>query len=82
MAGVDMENLSKVVVVDDQGRLVNQVAWGGRGDGQVEAPCGLALAPGTRVQPDRLFVMDRFGDRVQVFTLAGTCYGAFPALVS
>ncbi|HPF14880.1 MAG TPA: hypothetical protein PLJ12_11470 [Planctomycetota bacterium] len=73
---------SSVWVFDDEGRRIACIAEGGREDGQVEDPCALALAPSQGLQPARVFVMDAFGDRVQVFTLQGVCYGAFPALVS
>ncbi|MCP5021239.1 MAG: hypothetical protein GY930_05630 [bacterium] len=71
-----------VVVLDDEGCVFNQVALTGEAEGQVEDPCGLAIAPRDGAQAERVFVLDRFGDRVQVFTLDGNCYGAFPALVS
>lgn len=71
-----------VIVLDDEGRVLNQVALTGEADGQVEDPCGLAIVPRDGAQAERVFVLDRFGDRVQVFTLDGSCYGAFPALVS
>ncbi len=71
-----------VIVLDDEGRVLRQVAVTGPADGQVEDPCGLAIVPRDGAQAERVFVLDRFGDRVQVFTLDGNCYGAFPALVS
>ncbi len=71
-----------VRVFDDNGRVVQRVAQGGSGEGQVEDACGLAVMPRDGAQPARVFVLDRYGDRVQVFTLDGHCYGAFPALVS
>ena len=71
-----------VWVFDDGGHVLQQVAQSGNEEGQVEDPCGLAVMPRDGAQPARVFVLDRYGDRVQVFTLDGTCYGAFPALVS
>ena len=66
----------------DHGQRAQTLATHGTGEGQVEDPCALALEPAYGVQPARLFVMDQLGDRVQVFTLEGVCYGAFSALVS
>jgi hypothetical protein len=74
--------LMGILVVNDDGRVLQSVASSGVADGQVEDPCGLAMIPREGLQPARLFVLDRYGDRVQVFTLDGICYGAFPALVS
>ena len=71
-----------IAVFDDEGRVVQEVARTGENDGQVEDPCGLAMMPRDGAQAARVFVLDRYGDRVQVYTLDGNCYGAFPALVS
>ncbi|MCA9002086.1 MAG: hypothetical protein KDB61_09195, partial [Planctomycetes bacterium] len=71
-----------VMVLEDSGRVVRRPAGFGPEEGQVEDPCGLAIMPRDGAQPARLFVLDRYGDRVQVFSLEGGCYGAFPALVS
>ncbi len=46
----------------------------------VEEPCGVALAEGERDADTRVAVLDRQGDRLQVLTLEGRLYGAFPDL--
>ncbi len=71
-----------VWLLDDNGRVEAQIAAAGPGEGQVQDASALAFEPADGLQPARWFVMDQTGDRVQVFTVEGRCYGAFPALVS
>lgn len=71
-----------VWLCDDNGRALGQVAQAGEEEGQVQDVCAVAFEAADGLQPARWFVMDRTGDRVQVFTHEGRCYGAFPALVS
>ena len=48
--------------------------------GSVSHPGDVVVEPGGRDRDTRLAVIDRDGQRVQVFNLEGTCYGAFPEL--
>jgi len=69
------ESGSAVLFLDAAGRLLCRLAGAGRGHGCVVDPTGLALEPGREEAATRLAVLDRDGDRVQVFSLGGRCYG-------
>lgn len=64
---------ARIVVLDAQGRFLRQ--WGVRGaaPGQLEVPHGLALD-----SRGRLFVADRWNNRVQVFDSQGRLLAAWP----
>lgn len=69
---------SALLLLDGAGRLVRVLAVHGNDDGAVFHPTDLALEDaGVDDRHKRLVVIDREGERVQVFTVAGTCYGAF-----
>jgi len=72
---------SALLLLDAAGRLVRVLAEHGVGDGEVFHPSDVALEEHEQGVVDdrrmRLVVVDRDGERVQVFTVAGTCYGAF-----
>ncbi|MBI5364797.1 MAG: hypothetical protein HZA53_16595 [Planctomycetes bacterium] len=68
---------SAVLLVAGDGRLQRVLAEGGVDAGSVFEPSALAVEPGTSDATTRVPVIDRDGDRVQVFTLDGRCLGAF-----
>lgn len=71
---------SALVVFDAGGRLERELVGHGEDEGCVHEPVDLALEAGDGDARTRLAVLDREGDRVQVFNLEGRCYGAFPVL--
>jgi len=71
---------SAILLADAAGALVATLAPGGAGDGEVDEPAGIALDPGADDRSSRLAVIDRGGERVQVFNLEGRCYGSFADL--
>jgi hypothetical protein len=72
---------SALLLLDAAGRLQRVIAEHGVGDGQVFHPSDISLEEtGGATTVDRLtrlVAIDRDGERIQVFTLAGACYGAF-----
>lgn len=71
---------SALVVVDAAGRIASVLARAGPETGNVLDPTDIAIEPNERDRDTRLAVIDRDGERVQVFTLEGVCYGAFESL--
>ena len=74
------EDRSGLVLLDAGGRRLSVVARAGKEDGCVWEPTRLAVEEGVPRGSTRVAVMDCDGDRVQVFSLAGRCYGAFQEL--
>ena len=75
--------VSGVSLFDGAGRRVRILAAAGEQEGEVLDPTDLAVErrpPGAPDRSTRLAAIDRDGERVQVFTLEGRCYGAFPGL--
>jgi hypothetical protein len=68
---------SAVLHIDVNGRLVRVLASEGLDEGRVHQPTGIAVEEGGPHPGTRVAVLDRDGDRVQVFTLSGRCYGSF-----
>jgi len=68
---------SALFLCDAGGRIERRLAGHGVGEGEVLEPSDVALAEGESDRGTRVFVIDRDGERVQVFTLEGRCYGAF-----
>jgi hypothetical protein len=66
-----------VLVLDPGGRPLATIAAGGSAEGSVELPLGLAVEEGAPGPSTRVAVLDLGGDRVQVFTLDGRCFGSF-----
>jgi hypothetical protein len=64
-----------VVLLGADGRHLKTLA----GAGEVVHPSGIAALPGDDDTETRLWVVDREGARVQLFTLDGRGWGAFPA---
>lgn len=74
-----------LVLLRQDGGEERLLAGPGDDTGQVAHPCALAVVGESELQDggaSRIFCLDRDGERVQVFTPDGVCYGAFPELVS
>ena len=69
---------SALLLLDGAGRLLRVLAETGTRDGEVFEPNDVVVEPGADDRSTQLFVIDRDGDRVQVFDAAGACLGAFP----
>ena len=66
-----------LLLVDAGGRLLRVLAEQGSEEGSLEEPCAVAVHEGERDRTTRVAALDRSGDRVQVFSLEGRCFGAF-----
>ena len=73
---------SALLLLDRGGRLLRVLAKRGSNSGGVFEPSAVAVDESERDECTRIAVIDRDGDRVQVFTLGGTCYGSFDGLPS
>ncbi len=71
---------SGLSVFDGSGRLRASLAESGREEGSVFEPTDVVVDPAGSDRTTRVAAIDLDGDRVQVFTLAGRCYGALPTL--
>ncbi len=71
------ERASALLLVDRAGRLLRVVAEGGSAPGQVDEPADVVVHEEGEERRTRVVAIDREGERVQVFTLDGRCYGAF-----
>lgn len=69
---------SSLVLLDRRGRLMRTLAESGEEEGRVYEPSDVVLERGARDSAARIWVLDRDGCRVQVFTLEGRCHGSFP----
>lgn len=70
---------SSLLLFDAAGRLLRVLAEHGEDEGRVWEPSDIVLDEAERDELTRLVVIDRDGDRVQVFSLTGRCLGAFVA---
>lgn len=73
-----------VLLLDRSGGLERVLAESGSDTGQVQYPSALvAVGEQDLVDggPARIFCLDQDGERVQVFSIEGHCYGAFPELL-
>ena len=68
---------SALLLVDAAGRLLRVLAEEGSGEGEVSYPADVVVAEADSDAGSRLAVIDRDGERVQVFTVEGRCFGAF-----
>jgi hypothetical protein len=66
---------SALIVVDPAGRHVRTLAGAGRDPGQVIEPNDVVAEQAEGGADARVAAIDRDAERVQVFTLAGRCYG-------
>jgi len=71
---------SALALLEADGSLARMLASHGEGEGEVCDPCSLALEPGADERHTRIALLDRGGDRVQIFALDGRCFGSFPDL--
>jgi hypothetical protein len=71
---------SALCLLGPDGSLLRALAQHGEGEGQVCDPSALALEEGEDERHTRVAVLDRGGDRVQIFALDGRCFGSFPDL--
>lgn len=71
---------SALLLVDRGGGLLRVLAEHGTDSAQVFEPSGVAVEEGDSERTTRVAVIDRDGDRVQVFTLDGRCFGSFGPL--
>jgi len=71
---------SALVLVAPGGRLVRVLAEPGESTGSVFEQTDVAIDEGESDHRTRVAVIDADGDRVQVFTLEGECFGAFADL--
>ncbi len=69
---------SALLLVGPCGVLLRVLAEQGGDTGEVLEPNDVVVERGDEERGTRAVVIDRDGDRVQVFTLAGACEGAFP----
>ena len=67
------EQHSSLVLIDRGGTLQRLLS----NDGEVEAAVDLVVAAAANARASRIAVLARDGDRVQVWTLQGTCLGEF-----
>jgi len=74
------ETNSAVHLLDANASFVRTIATAGEESGTVFEPTDIALDEGDGDKRSRVAVIDQDGDRVQVFTLAGVCYGSFADL--
>ena len=83
-AGADRN--SGVFVVSERGGAESRLAGPGSGEGEIDHPVDVAVesvlawsheSRGDLDRRRRVVVLDRDGGRIQVFNLAGRCYGSF-----
>lgn len=75
--GAGGESGGSLILAGPSGDLLRVLAGPGTGEGEVLEPTDVVLEATGRDASTRVAVIDRDGDRVQVFTLRGRCYGAF-----
>lgn len=71
---------SALLLMDRAGRVDRVLAGPGSDSGCVSEPGDVDVEEGASDRTTRVVAIDRDGERVQVFTLEGTCYGAFEQL--
>ena len=71
---------SGVTLFDSARRVVSTLAEHGEASGEVFEPNDVTVEWGRDDSKTRVAAIDRDGDRVQVFTLEGRCYGSFSDL--
>ncbi len=69
---------SALLQVDGAGRLVRVLAQRGGAHGQVLDPLDVVAEAHELSGDPRIAVIDRDGERVQIFTLSGRCHGELP----
>lgn len=71
---------SALRLLEPDGRELRRIAGDGTEEGALSDPSAMVVAPGDEEFRTRVAVIDREGDRVQVFSLQGHCLGAFEGL--
>ena len=71
---------SALLLMDRTGRILRVLAERGSGEGQVSQPGAVAAHNAGEDGDCRVFVLDRDGGRIQLFTLRGRCFGSFTNL--
>ena len=71
---------SALLLLEPGGRILRVLAAHGESAGAVFEPTDVAVEEGETDHRTRVAVIDADGDRVQVFTLEGECFGAFADL--
>ena len=66
-------------LVDPAGRPLRRLAESGEAEGQVSFAGDVVVDEGDVDRSTRVALIDQDGERVQIFTLEGRCYGAFGA---
>jgi hypothetical protein len=79
-SGEEGEPHGALHLLDANGGLLKTLAHAGEDTGHVSEPTDLALDESESDRRTRVAVVDLDGDRVQVFTLEGVCYGSFADL--
>ena len=69
-----------LLLFDASGRVVAHPVVCGDDEGQLDGPSDLAVERGSTDERRRILIVDREGERVQVFSLAGKCFGSFADL--
>lgn len=69
------ENASGMIVTDGGGRTVRTLASHGLDGGQVFAPTDVAVHEGSSERDTLVAVIDKDGERVQVYAIDGRCFG-------
>ncbi len=69
-----------LILCDGAGRLIRVLSEPGSGLGQVAELIDVVAEPESTAGEARIVAMDRDGERVQVFTLGGRCYGELQEL--
>lgn len=69
---------SALLLLERGGRRVRTLATTGEETGAVCEPADVVVEPGADERTTRIAVIDRDGDRVQVFNCEGRCFGSFP----
>lgn len=68
---------SAVLLLDASAKRLATLADEGEGEGRVLEPSDVVVEEGADDRHTRVAVVDLAGERIQVFNLEGTCYGAF-----
>jgi hypothetical protein len=71
-----------LLLLEREGRIARVLARGGPGSGEVFEPSGVVVDERDSEGSSRIAVIDSDGDRVQVFTLEGRCFGSFDGISS
>ena len=68
---------ARVVMLDSGGEWLGSLAGAGAREGELDEPTGLAVDWTGEDRSSRVCIVDIGGERVQVFSLDGRCFGSF-----